>query len=389
MPSFARPLFLVIPLVSMACGASDPDPTASPDPTVSPPAATAPEGPKHTCVAAHPVAPRITLPRDEARHGDFFEWWYWTGHLADAGGRAFGFQLTFFESTPRPGIPFGSGTMAHFAITDVADKTFHHDYRFAAGVPYAQKVDRFDLVNETWWARGTSGAYEMHADMEGYTLDLSLQDEKRAIFHFEGGFQAYPPPYAGYTYYDSRPRLAASGTVHVGNDAHVVSGEVWMDQQWGQPPQTPQPFPLPPIVETRYGWSWFQVQLDTGVELMLVTMDVKGKTFLVGGTYVDEACAYERLDASAFVIEALGTWTSPHTGTTYPQDWRLRVPGKGIELVAKAVARDQEIYKHGQGNPLLAVVTPSYWEGKVDVSGTVQGKPVIGKGYAEAVGAAK
>jgi predicted secreted hydrolase len=38
------------------------------------------------------------FPRDFYSHDDFrIEWWYYTGHLEDAAGRSFGYQLTFFR----------------------------------------------------------------------------------------------------------------------------------------------------------------------------------------------------------------------------------------------------------------------------------------------------
>lgn len=41
------------------------------------------------------------FPRDHFEHPDFaMEWWYYTGSLADARGRKFGFDLTFFRAAP-------------------------------------------------------------------------------------------------------------------------------------------------------------------------------------------------------------------------------------------------------------------------------------------------
>jgi predicted secreted hydrolase len=381
-----RRFFLLVFLCSCSSSSGDgadvppvaapPPPGDAPPPGADPPPAAKPPPPPATfaCVTTFPEAPRISLPKDEARHGDFFEWWYWTGHLATGAGKRFGFQLTFFESTPSAAAAFASGTMAHFTVTDHQDQSFHHDYRFAAPASYPQQTDRFHVANETWWADGTSGKYTMHAEAEGYTLDLSLEDEKRAVMNFGSGFTSYPDPYAGYTYYDSRPRLRATGTMN----GEAVSGEVWMDQQWGQPPQTPQPFPLPPIIERDYGWQWFQFQLDSGEELMLLEMHVKGAKFLAGGTWVGKDCSFESLDPSAFVVTPLGSWKSPHTGATYPQNWHVELPAKKLAFDATVVVSDQEVYKHTQANPLLAVATPAYWEGEVTLPG--------GRGYAEVVG---
>ena len=68
------------------------------------------------------------FPRDHGSHPAFqTEWWYYTGNLADADGRRFGFQFTIFRRALS-----GEGTestsefranqvyMAHFTVSDIA-----------------------------------------------------------------------------------------------------------------------------------------------------------------------------------------------------------------------------------------------------------------------------
>ena len=46
---------------------------------------------------------RFQFPQDHAAHPGFkTEWWYYTGNLKTAGGRRFGYQLTFFRSQTAP-----------------------------------------------------------------------------------------------------------------------------------------------------------------------------------------------------------------------------------------------------------------------------------------------
>ena len=69
----------------------------------------------------------LSFPRDHAAHPDHkIEWWYYTGNVTAAGGREFGYQLTFF----RFGVRFNPLNpsrwavrdlyLAHFAVTDVS-----------------------------------------------------------------------------------------------------------------------------------------------------------------------------------------------------------------------------------------------------------------------------
>src|SRR5687767_4368573 len=50
------------------------------------------------------VEPReFRFPEDHGPHPGFrTEWWYWTGNLATADGRAFGYQLTMFRNALAP-----------------------------------------------------------------------------------------------------------------------------------------------------------------------------------------------------------------------------------------------------------------------------------------------
>ena len=56
---------------------------------------------------ARALAPReFHFPADHGPHPEFrTEWWYYTGNLATAEGRRFGFQLTFFRSALAPEMP--------------------------------------------------------------------------------------------------------------------------------------------------------------------------------------------------------------------------------------------------------------------------------------------
>ena len=63
---------------------------------------------------ARAMAPRaLSFPADHGPHPEFrSEWWYYTGNLAAANGRHFGFQLTFFRAALSP-----DAALAEEAIT--------------------------------------------------------------------------------------------------------------------------------------------------------------------------------------------------------------------------------------------------------------------------------
>src|SRR5688572_24515433 len=91
---------------------------------------------------ARAMAPRaLTFPVEHGPHPEFrSEWWYFTGNLAAADGRHFGFQLTFFRVALAPlPVPRASAWatnqawMAHFTLTDTKSRQFHAAERLARG----------------------------------------------------------------------------------------------------------------------------------------------------------------------------------------------------------------------------------------------------------------
>src|SRR5215510_2979845 len=90
---------------------------------------------------ARATEPRpFAFPADHGAHPEFrTEWWYYTGNLATAEGRRFGFQLTFFRSALAPEMPERGSAwatrqawLAHFAVSDV-DGGFHSFERWSRG----------------------------------------------------------------------------------------------------------------------------------------------------------------------------------------------------------------------------------------------------------------
>jgi predicted secreted hydrolase len=215
-----------------------------------------------------------------------------------------------------------------------------------------------------------------------FGVRLSLADEKPPALH-HGGYIEYGP--AGGSYYYSRTRLRVSGTLsESGRGASAVSGEAWMDHQWGN-------F----VVASGGGWDWYSLQLDDRTELMLyVLRGPNGETTGVYGTQVLADGSLIDLQPGTVSAEAIGHWLSPHTGAEYPSGWRLRLPdGSQLQLTPQLV--DQELYFPRDGSQKSEVRSqtevdssqPSggqamaYWEGAVTVSGDR-----TGVGYVELTG---
>ena len=101
------------------------------------------------------------------------------------------------------------------------------------------------------------------------------------------------------------------------------------------------------------------------------------RVLVVKGRWLDRIAV-----PGAVRAEALGSWTSPHTGAVYPSGWRLTLSDGGT-LDVSPVLRDQELYFPGfyQGGQGSGVGAMAYWEGAVAITGNRSGM-----GYVELTG---
>ena len=214
---------------------------------------------------------------------------------------------------------------------------------------------------------GSNGVDKISGGAGGYRIDLALQAQKPPVIHGEAGIVGVSP--AESSYYYSRTRMAAAGTVTVGAASQAVTGDAWMDHQWGD-------FGL----QGAAGWDWYAVQLSDNTDVMVsVLRDETGKVVAQYGTWIAANGEAMPLKADALKIDATGQWTSPTSKATYPMGWSFAVPGQKLALTLAAVTPDQEM-------DTTATTGKVYWEGAVDVQGSRDGKPVTGHGYVELTG---
>ncbi|HEX5149654.1 MAG TPA: lipocalin family protein, partial [Candidatus Limnocylindrales bacterium] len=346
-----------------------------PAPRATPPAAT-----ERPVAAADPQP--ISLPADEAPHDRLTEWWYYTGHLRTDDGRRFGFEYVIFRAE-RGAFPVSWAS--HLALTDEAGRRFRYDQRSEIGpqVDGSQPRRGFDLSITArdaiglplagaapWAMTGTGGSDRLQATSEaaGFGLDLALgPDDRPVALHDEDGWIDFGP--AGGSYYYSRTRMPASGTLTLDGEPLGVEGTAWFDHQWGD-------F----ISVGGGGWDWFAVNLDDGTDLTLsLVRAADGSYPLVYGTSVRPDGTTAHLGPGDFRVEPTGSWTSPATGAIYPSGWRVRLPGEALDLTLTPTLEDQEL----DTRETTGVV---YWEGSQRVIGTRDGAPVAGDGYVELTG---
>ncbi|WP_052888270.1 lipocalin family protein [Thermogemmatispora carboxidivorans] len=318
--------------------------------------------------------PPIRLPQDEAPHKDLTEWWYYTGHLqaraSDGSLRRYGFELVCFQVL-RSNLP--PVYAAHFAISDISRGQFHFaQQRILQLEPSstgATSQGGFQLQVGPWRLQGHNGEDQLAAVMPDYALQLQLQALKPVVLHNGNGLITYG--LAGFSYYYSRTRLAASGFLVDHGQRLTVTGLAWMDHQWGN-------F----LTLAGSGWDWFSLQLNDSSELMLYLIrDASKQVISTYVSFIDADGQDHLLPAQALRVQPLATWLSPVTHARYPSGWRITISDTrfSAQLILQPELKDQELVTYqSTGN--------AYWEGAVSIAGQSSGRPVSGEGYVELTG---
>ena len=321
----------------------------------------------------------LVFPQDHAAHPDFrSEWWYFTGHLRDATGRPFGFQLTLFrfelaaQQAPSA-LPSASAwrtptvLLGHFGLSDIASTKFHAFERLSRALP---NVAGIKLTPPAVWLddwrieQYGADAWRLHAAQDGVELTLELDAASAVVLQGEAGLSRKSAAVGNASYYYSIPKLTARGSVRLAERKYEVTGEAWLDREWSTSALSRQ----------QSGWDWFALQLADGGSLMFYRLRQRnGDTDdYSAGSYVDATGKQHRLAAQDLRIAARGSWQSPHSGRVYPQGWHLELPAMKLTWDLAPRLLDQEWHQRFH-----------YWEGAVTV--TQDGQPA-GLGYVELTG---
>lgn len=329
-----------------------------------------------------------SFPGDHWSHPGYrTEWWYLTGQLRAPDGGEFGYQFTVFRvglaAQPpalRSSWSAADLVMGHLAITDLTTG----EHRFAEVLWRANgALGAFPGPSDTLlaWARAPAGqqgrwtlawrdggfSVSARDGAVGIGIDLHLTPTVPLTLQGPGGFSRKSERPGAASLYYSFTRLASAGTVHWGTRTMSVSGESWMDKEFGSNQLAPE----------QVGWDWFALRLDDGRDLMVYLLrDSTGATDHARAT-LSRAGQARHLEADELRVTPQGRWVSPRTGTAYPAGWRIEVPGESLVLDLVPDAEAQE-------NVSLLVPGLFYWEGSVTVVSPTRQR--VGRGYVELTG---
>ncbi len=318
------------------------------------------------------------FPRDHGAHRSFqTEWWYYTGNLATAKGRRFGFQFTIFRRALSPTATRTASEfrakdiyMAHFTLSDIGSGDFYHDVRYArggAGLAGATAEPSYRVWLEDWQVQAQDDAAthtRISAASADFAIDLQLRQVKPPALQGDRGLSPKSAQIGNASYYYSLSRLLTSGRISIGAEVFNVEGNTWMDHE----------FSTSALGENARGWDWFGLIFDDDSELMAgqIRLNDGGIEPAFGGLLIQPDGSTRQLSAEEIHIAVDDAWRSPHSDADYPAGWDITISGPGgFRVTVTPLMADQEL--HGGG-----II---YWEGAVSVGGDKSGY-----GYAELTG---
>jgi predicted secreted hydrolase len=294
----------------------------------------------------------VHLPADQAAQpGAADEWWWVVGHV-NAHGHRFGYEVMI-------GDPY-----ALIAITDKTTGAFYTDSQLYSPDQTSFSTTALDVRTPSATLSGPMDAMELHARLPVGEINLTLSARGPVLYSNGTGLM---PFLGGKSYYYSLPSLASRGTLTVNNRSYPVTGESWLDHQWGT-----------------WGWgtvdkwTWMPLQLSNGDRINLWDLFAEGGEIHYA-TVLRPDGSEEIVEVDPLAEGTSGFWTSPTTGKRYGTRYIVNIPALDASLTVVAQPQGQEI----QGTSGLWV---GIYEGAASVTGRYRGKPVTGQAYVEQIG---
>ena len=333
----------------------------------------------------------LQFPADFGAHPQQrIEWWYVTGHLAEAAtgssarasGAApqFGFQITFFRTRTSVDATHPSRFAAsqllfgHAALTDLRRQRMRHDQRIArAGfgrAEYDVSDTRLTLQRWTLARNGVAGrsryAAQIDAPEAGFGLKLQFDSTQAVLPQGDAGWSRKGPQPNQASLYYSEPQLGVTGSLELEAETYAVRGRAWLDHEWSDS-----------LLDSQaVGWDWIGMNLDDGSALTAFRLRrADGTALYAGGSFRRPGAAIRAFAAGEVRFTPTRQWTSPHSAARYPVRWWVETPAGRFEI--SALLDDQELDSRASTGSI-------YWEGLSELL-DARGQR-IGLGYLEMTG---
>jgi predicted secreted hydrolase len=297
----------------------------------------------------------VHLPADQAAQPSAAdEWWYAVGHL-NARGHRFGYEVQIGNVQ----VPY-----VLIAITDKTTGAYYSQSQFYPADQTSFSTTALDVRTPSATLSGPMDAMRLHATLPAGEINLTLSARGPVLYTNGTGLM---PFLGGTSYYYSLPSLASQGTLTENGHTYPVTGESWLDHQWGTWDWS-----------TLQKWTWMPVQLSNGDRINLWDSFAQGGEFHYA-TVLHPDGTHEIVAVNPLADGTSGFWTSPTTGNRYGTRWTVTIPALDARLTIAAQPQGQEI-------PWNSWLFKGIYEGASSVTGRYQGKLVTGQAYVEQLG---
>jgi predicted secreted hydrolase len=317
-----------------------------------------------------PEGSLVTFPADEGRHEqESIEWWYTSGYLTgEVTGTLYSYMVSYFYYEA-----YGYDGFRIFNLSNEISGQFYSDVQ---PLIYSElALDRLTIQatisperTESWTNKTDENEnmipfeYVLSVSSSDIALDLEYEALKPPLIVGDSGY--FKLGFSNYTYYYSLTKNAVSGSIVIDGMMEPVSGFSWIDRQYGT---------FNPLTAENY--EWFSLQLSNEMDINLWNLFTARNeipttpAYRFMSVYVDNNTQYT---TDQFEIERLSFQYMPDSARCYSQKWRLTSQENGLDLVITTRHNNSEVQ-----------LPFRFFEGSTVITGTVNGVPVTGTGFAE------
>ncbi|MBR9997776.1 MAG: T9SS type A sorting domain-containing protein [Cyclobacteriaceae bacterium] len=318
----------------------------------------------------NPQGSLLSFPEDEGRHeGEPIEWWYTSGHLTGGTtGNQYSFMVSYFYY---PAYGYDG-----FRIFNLSNENTGEFYNNTSPMTLNELgTDSLNInatvypdIEENWKNKADESGhmipfeYLLSAASADASLDLEYVLLKRPLILGDSGL--FYQGSSSYTYYYSLTKSEVRGEISFNGITEPVTGTSWIDRQFGS---------FNPLTQEDY--EWFCIQLSNEMDINLWNIFSwkrelpEGPAYRLMAVYVDENT---EITTDNFEIDRLSYHYMPDSARCYAQKWRLTSSVQDMDLVITTFHHNSEVK-----------LPFRFFEGSTLVTGTVNGIPVTGKGFAE------
>lgn len=348
------------------------------------------------------------------------EWWYMHSHIKAKGGRNLSLFASFFRHAISIDKKTNTPNYAHsviWGISDIDNKKYHTVSLVDKRAPKLglERLKKGELVKDPFIRRAAiemlskgvmpypdellikdptisqktlylnydgntfkkldDGTYQLHLAHKELQLsvDINFKPQKPPTRHGDNGVVRGVS--AEDMFYYFIPKCKVTGSIKLKKERlEITSATGWYDHEFGC--HAKKENAGKDEAKKDVSWNWIAMQLDNGCELTAYDL-IDLKTGEDCGSFIiliDEKG--NRHHSNKFKLKQHGElWTSTRTFNEYPTHWTLEAPELGLKVKAEAAFPNQEF--------ATVISKPAFWEGRMNISGTLKGKKVSGPGYIE------